>query len=289
MGAVTDHPARNARIRDSAGGRDAPSAAGTSPPADAPAGDEPLPFVAPCRKVPASAPIEWLRLGWQDLRRAPRQSLGYGLVLFALSWVVLLGALRIGGLALLVGLLSGFVFLGPVLAVGLYSISCQLERGQKPRLGRCLADSRRQIANALVFSLLLLIVFLIWARAASMIHVFFPLRAEPGLADLLWFLGIGSAVGSIFAALIFAAAAFSLPMILDRRADMVTAVLTSIHAVRENLPAMAVWAGWIVLLVGIGLLTGLLGLIVALPVIGHATWHAYRQVIDARAWPAQDD
>lgn len=248
-----------------------------------------LPFVAPCRTLAPEAPLRWLRLGWNDLRRAPRQSLTYGAAMVVLSWLI--GALgwAFGGLASLLALASGFVFLGPVLALGLYSISRQLQLGRTPRLGYCLREGRRHLANALVFGVMLLIVFLVWARAASMVHVFFPVEARPEWGDLVVFLAVGTAVGSLFAAIIFAASAFSLPMILDRRTDVVTAVITSINAVLRNRAVMARWAALIVAAVALGLLTGLLAWLVALPVIGHATWHGYREAVDASRWPGHAD
>lgn len=250
------------------------------------ASPETLPFVAPCRELPASAPLGWLRKGWQDFRRAPRQSLAYGLVIAALSWVVTGIALKMGSYWAVLLLLSGFVFVAPVLAVALYSISRQLERGLAPQLGRCLFEQRRSLATLMVFALALLIVFLVWARAGSMVHVFFPAESDPEWTQIAVFLGIGSAVGSIFALISFAISAFSLPMICDRNADAVTAVVTSVNAVLRNRKAMAVWAGLIVLLTAIGFATALLGLAVTIPLLGHATWHGYRETIDASAWPA---
>ncbi len=247
-----------------------------------------LPFVAPCRELDTSAPLRWLKLGWQDMRRAPRQSLTYGGVLLLLSYLISLIAYRFGNIYLLLSMLSGFIFLGPVIAIGLYSISCQLQEGREPVLGYCLREGRRHLGNEMIFAVILLIVFLVWARAASMVHVFFPVEGEPELADFALFLGIGSAVGTIFATIIFCASAFSLPMIMDRKVDMVTAVITSVNAVLRNKKVMLLWALLIVLSTAIGFLTAFIGLAIVLPLIGHATWHAYQEAIDARAWPRHD-
>jgi len=247
-----------------------------------------LPFVAPCRALAASAPLRWLRLGWRDLRRAPRQGLGYGLFVVAASWLVSLLAWELGSPWVLLAMLSGFVFLGPVMAIGLYSISYQLQQGLRPRLGYCLREGWRHLGNEMIFAFILVIVFLVWARAASMVHVFFPVAAHPRPLEVVVFFTVGSAVGAVFAAIIFAAAAFSLPMIMDRRVDTVTAVVTSINAVGRNKPAMALWAGLIVAAVAVGFATAFIGLAVLLPLIGHATWHAYREAIDASAWPRHE-
>ncbi len=242
------------------------------------------PFPAPCRTLSPLAPLRWLRLGWADLTRAPRLSLTYGFVLMSIS--VLIGALtwRYGTLALYLGLATGFVFVGPILAVGLYSISRQLEAGLVPFMGYCIQEGWRQVRGLLVLGLVLLIVLLVWARAAAMVHIFFPVEANPSWRELLPFLGVGSAIGAVFAALVFAVSAFSLPMIMDRRVDSITAVVSSFNAVLSNKGAMLVWISLIGVTVLLGFATAFLAFIVLLPLIGHATWHAYRETIDASAW-----
>lgn len=244
-----------------------------------------LPFVAPCRVLPPLAALGWLRHGWSDLKRAPRQSLAYGLAIVVLSWVVTAIGLRLGSYWAVLVLMSGFVFVAPLLALGLYSISRQLEAGREPRLSRCLAEQRRALGNALVFTLALLVLFLVWARAGSLVHALYPAGGTAEVRQLAVFLGVGTAVGSIFALLTFMFSAFSLPMICDREVDAVTAIVTSVNAVLRNKRAMALWALLIVVLTGIGFATALLGLALTVPLLGHATWHAYREAIDASAWP----
>lgn len=244
-----------------------------------------LPFVAPCRVLPLTAPVEWLRLGWQDFRRAPRVSLYYGTFLVLLCYVLAFFTWRLGGYVLILSLLSGFVFIAPVLALGLYSISCQLQRGLKPQIGYCLREGRRHLGDEMVYSAILLVIFLVWARAASMVHVFFPVEAHPRLAELALFLTVGSVVGAVFATVVFTASAFSLPMMLDRRVDTVTAVLTSVNAVLRNKAALLLWALFIGLALLIGFMTAFLGLAVLMPVIGYASWHGYRATVRADDWP----
>jgi uncharacterized membrane protein len=261
-----------------------------------------LPFVAPCRTVHARAPLEWVRKGWSDFLAAPRQSLAFGALVVLLSWALAFITVRFGGYWELLALASGFIFIAPLLAVGTYAISDQLEHGERPSLRRCINEEKRALGNLMVFALILLIVFLVWWRAASAVHVFFPIDARGSAwQDYLEFLLIGSAIGSIFAAAVFSAAAFALPMLVDRRTDAVTAVVTSVNAVLRNKPAMLVWASLIALAVAPGFallmlgrdrgswLTGVMILLgITLPVIGHATWHGYRAVIDASAWPPNE-
>ena len=244
-----------------------------------------LPFVAPCRRLRTGDPVTWLKKGWEDFRRAPCASLCYGGFLVAISYALAFFTWKLGGYILMFSLMSGFVFIAPVLAIGLYSISCQLQRGLKPQIGYCLREGRRHLGDELVYSMMLLVIFLVWARAASMVHVFFPVEAQPDFADLAIFLTIGSAVGSLFAALVFSASAFSLPMMLDRKVDTVTAVITSVNAVLRNKGAMLLWVLIILASVAISFATAFLGLAVLMPVIGYATWHGYRDTIEAEAWP----
>lgn len=242
------------------------------------------PFVAPCRRITIGAPCRWLRLGWADLRAAPEPSLVFGLLVLALSVLVSVLAWWLGRFALLATVLSGFVFIAPLLGVGLYAVSRARAEGQTPSVRASLRLSRRVVGQAAVFALMQLVIVMVWARAGMMVSAFVPL--VPGsTAALVEFLLIGSAVGSIFAALTFAAAAFSLPMIADRDVDMVTACLTSVHAVLRNKLAMLVWAGLIVALTALGFATAFLGLVVILPWLAYASWHGYREIVDASDWP----
>ena len=244
-----------------------------------------MPFVAPCRTIGLAAPLRWLRLGWLDLTHAPQVSLIYGLALTLLSLLISVVTWRYGTMALYLGLATGFMFMGPVLAVGLYSISRQLDDGRKPMLGYCMRDGQFHFKELLVLGVVLLVVLLLWARAATVMSIFLPMQSNPDWKQLLPFLGIGSLVGAVFASVVFAASAFSLPMIMDRKADAITAVITSINAVLRNKKPMLLWAAIIVLSVVLGFATGLLGFLVLLPIIGHATWHGYKETIDASAWP----
>lgn len=246
-----------------------------------------LPFVAPCRKLSIWAPFRWMRLGIVDLMKAPQQSLAYGLVVAVLIGIVSLIAWFRGSQWIMFGMIGGFVFLAPLTCIGLYAISAQLERGQPPLLARSLrAAFKRHIGNEAIFALVLLVIFLVWARAAIMVTAFmFPADAEPTTAQLVSFLAFGSGVGAIFAAVTFSASAFSLPMIMHRDVDSVTAVVTSVNAVLRNKFPMLVWLSIIVLSLVIGVVTAFVGLIVLIPVIGYATWHGYEETIDAKDFP----
>lgn len=243
------------------------------------------PFVAPCRDLDRGAPLRWLKSGWGDLRAAPGLSLAWGLACWLLSVVVALLAWKTGGWVLLLTLLSGFIFIGPLMAFGMYSVSRQLCMGNKPTLGQTLRAARKPIANSLVFALVLLVIFLLWARAGTMVHIFFPSDGTVHVEDLMLYLGVGSAVGSVFAVMTFAASVFSLPFIANREADVITAVVSSINAVLRNRWTMLQWAILVSVFTGLGFITLLFGFILIIPLLGYATWHGYRDALVVDDWP----
>ena len=251
--------------------------------------EDPKPFVAPCRDLAISSPFKWLKLGWQDFRSAPGLSLAWGVFCWFLSTIVTLVAWRTGGWVLLLSVLSGFVFVAPLLAFGMYSVSRQLCLGNKPGLMQTLRAARRPFANSLVFALVLLVIFLLWARAGTMVHIFFPSTGEVRLADLSVYLGVGTAVGSIFATICFMASVFSLPFIANRDADVITAVVSSINAVLRNRKTMCLWAVTVAIFTALGFVTAMLGFIVIIPLLGYATWHGYRDALDVAGWPVLED
>lgn len=249
--------------------------------------DDTRPFVVPCATLGCDAPWRWLRLGWQDVRRTPRLTAVFGVITVLVSGVVSGMAWMLGKFALLAALLSGFVFIAPLLGVALYGVSRDLAAGTPPSLRRSLDRARRVTGQAAVFALAQVVILMLWSRAGMMVDAFVPIE-RGDWATLLEFIAIGSAAGSVFAALTFAIAAFSLPMIADRDVDMVTAGVSSVNAVLRNKLPMALWAALIAVLTAIGLATALLGLGVILPWLAYASWHAYRETLDASAWPALD-
>ncbi len=249
-----------------------------------------MPFVAPCRALAPWAPLRWLRLGFSDLLRAPGPSLAYGLAIAMMIAAVSLLAWFRGGQWILYAMLGGFVFLAPLSCVGLYAIAAQLERGQPPLLGRSLkAAFKRHLGNEMIFALVLLVIFMVWARAAIVITLLMLDQSDPTLSQLWPYLTFGSLVGAVFAGVTFSASAFSLPMIMHRDVDSITAVITSINAVLRNKGAMLVWLTLIVLGLLVGVLTAFAGLIVIIPLIGYAAWHGYCETIDAGAFPRHEN
>ena len=248
-----------------------------------------LPFAAPCKKLSPWAPFRWVKRGIEDLMQAPQQSMAYGLSVALMIGIVCLLAWFRGSQWFMFAMLGGFVFLAPLTCIGLYAISAQLERGQEPLMTRSIrAAFRRHFGNEMVFALALLVIFLVWARAAVMVSVFFPTDGNPSVQDWVMYLGFGSMVGAVFAAVTFSASAFSLPMIMHRDVDSITAIVTSVNAVLRNKRAMIVWLSIIVGSLLLGIATAFVGLIVIIPVIGYAAWHGYLETIDAEMFPRHE-
>lgn len=256
---------------------------GRNDPPDAGAPDERA-FVVPCRTVGPGEIVEWLKRGWRDFVRAPVLSLLFGGVIALISVAISALAWSLGRFALLAILLSGFVFIAPLLGVGLYCVSRALEAGRPPRLRDSFVLAKRVIGQAGVFAIAQLVILLLWSRAGMLVSALVTI--QPGdLRSLLEFLLIGSAIGSLFAAFTFAVAVFSLPMIADRDVDMVTACISSVQAVLRNKLTMLCWAATLAALTALGFATVFLGLVVIMPWLAYACWHAYRDTLDASSWP----
>lgn len=239
------------------------------------------------RVVERGAPWKWLRHGWSDLRSAPAASLFYGIVLAAM------GALLVSFVeqaATELALITGFLLVGPFLAMGLYDISRRLERGEKVALRVTLSAWRENLPAIGFYALILALLMAVWIRVSVVVVALFFEGGVPTLHTLAhdistaengpFFLVAYLAAGAGFALLVFATSVVSLPMLLDRaKMDTLTAMIGSFNALRTNFASMVQWAAIIVLLVALGFATFTLGLIVLLPLIGHATWHAYRDVM----------
>jgi uncharacterized membrane protein len=242
------------------------------------------------RRIELDRPWQWLAQGWQDLTRAPLVSIGLGLVFAVVSWLLTFGLWWGGYLYLVLPMATGFMIVGPILAIGFYEISRCLAAGERVGLISAFAVFRRNPRQIAVMGFILLLVLLTWIRIAAMIFMLFWGLEPPSFQDLivntflrpssLPFLIFGVGVGGLFAFLAFAISAVSIPMLADRpRVDAITAIVTSVRAVRENPGPMVLWAALIAAATGVGLATLYLGLIVTVPLLGYATWHAYRDLV----------
>jgi uncharacterized membrane protein len=256
-----------------------------------------LPSVAPplptpnrwARPLKSEDPFKWLAQGWRDFKTQPALSVAYGVVVFLISVVLVGGLIALGRDYILFPVFAGFMVVGPILAVGLYEKSRRIEAGL-PLSWRNIFFVRPRSGGQILFTgVLLCLLMMVWIRAAVIIYaLFFGLLPFPGLnhiAPMLFTTGVGwamlivgTAVGGLFAAFSFAISAFSIPMLLNERTDALTAMGSSMAFVWTNLRVLMIWAAVVLALFLLSLVTGMLGLIVIYPLLGHATWHAYRAV-----------
>lgn len=240
------------------------------------------------RQVPALRPLHWLREGWRDFMRHPGPSLIYGIIVTLGGWAAL--SLALPHAAFFSSAVVGFVMVTPLIASGVYELSRQCEKGGRPGFLDSVKALRRNAASIADFGVALLLIGILWERVVAVMfalsyggemgnvkdfigEVFFSGNYR-GVV-LAWFLS-----GAVMASVVFAATAVGMPMVIDRDCDVVTAMITSVRAVLANLPAMAVWAALIVGLSLLSISTLLVGLVVVMPLLGHATWCAYRDVVE---------
>lgn len=235
-------------------------------------------------RVPAMRPLHWLRLGWNDFTQAWPLSLTLGMVFAVLGYLLI--DYVWARLHLAMALTSGFLLVAPFLAIGFYEISRRHGQGGD----RPMFDGLRANAASIgLFGLLLAFILSAWERiSAILVGLFlktdivtdqsFSLALLFG-PEHMGFIVPYMLIGGVVAALVFALSVVSLPMLMDRKVDLITAVVTSLWVVRDNPLPMLVWAISIGVLGFIGLLAWFVPLAVIFPVLGHATWHAYRDLV----------
>jgi len=241
------------------------------------------------RHLPASAAFDWLKVGWNDLRSAPGPSLAYGVFLVVLSYIVIWAFSATGLLYLGLPAISGFLIVGPFLALGLYEKSRLQSEGHNATLSQMVLkrpESGKQLAYA---GLMLGLLVLFWLRAADLLYaLFFGLTPFPGAGDALinvlttprgWALIlVGSIVGGLFASFAFALSLFSVPMLMSSKRDALTAMGLSFAMTTHNIRPCLAWGAIIVFGMALSSVTGLLALAIVFPVLGHGTWHAWRAI-----------
>ena len=244
-----------------------------------------LPFPS-IRDIKATSPLKWLARAWDDLRACPIPSLFYGFCYAGMG--LLITFVFEHAYQYTAGLTSGFLLLGPLLAMGLYEISRRRELGQACALGPTLTVWRRNISNLAIYTVVVGVIFLVWARASLVVFALFYTNELPNLSGFLEqilalenleFLLVYFCVGLLFATIVFAVSVVAIPLMLDRNQDAITAMLASVGALAKNPVTMMAWAFAIVTMSILGFLTFHIGLVIVMPLIGHASWHAYRDLV----------
>jgi uncharacterized membrane protein len=245
----------------------------------------------PARVIHTDRPWLWLARGWQDLLAHKRIALGYGAALTVFGWILASVMLKAGAAWAILPATAGFFLMAPLLAAGLYEVSRRRELGQPVGSDAVLAPFRRQGGQLAFMGALLLIVHLAWVRVAGLLFALFfhggfavPMEELPFAMlqspQFLPFLIVGTGLGFIFAAATFAACAVGIPALVARDISVGEAISLSARTVMAYPRPMILWAGLIVVFTGLGLVPFFLGLVVAMPLIGHASWHAYRDLVE---------
>lgn len=258
----------------------------------------PLPPQAPIvHTIPLLRPLHWLSMAWRDIVRCPVLSIAHGLVVALFG--ALLSIIAYDRFWLLVGAFSGFLLVAPVLATGLYALSRALERGEPANARGVLRiwlywrtpDGLRD-TRLVRFGLLLALAGTGWVMTSAALVTSFapqPITSPIEFAYLVvlapgnYLFELWLVLGGVMAAPVFASSVVTMPLLLDRKISVMDAVLTSWRVILANPGPMALWAGLIMGFTLLGLASLLLGLILFIPLLGHASWHAYRDLVEAPA------
>lgn len=246
---------------------------------------------ATIRPVPPDRPWAWVTAGWNDLMANPQIGFFYGGALTIAGWLLALLLLWARTAWAILPASAGFFMVAPILAAGLYEASRLREAGKPVTFAACLGGFTRNGGQLAFMGVVLVVLHLFWVRVAALIFMLmFGINFAPALEDvpmamlrspmLLPFLIVGTGAGAVLAAGAFAISAVSIPMLVDR-AEMTAmeAISVSVRAVLANPAAMAFWAGLIVVFTAIAMVPFFLGLALVIPLVGHATWHAYRDLV----------
>lgn len=244
------------------------------------------------RSVAASRPWLWLQLAYRDLSASPGPSLLHGLIIALGGLTVLTLTLRVW--QLMPGALSGFLLIGPIICTGLYELSRRRSLGERPLLAHVIGAWGRGTRPLVALGVLLFGAATAWVLVSALLFWMFVRAPIDSPIDLLRYavagqggllFGMWLLAGALGAALVFALTVVSAPLLLDRRVSLRVALLTSVRAVGDNPLPMAIWAAFIMVATLLSMATMMMGFMFTVPLIGHATWHAYRDLLDVSALP----
>lgn len=247
-----------------------------------------LPEVA---TISPMTPFQWLAGAWQDYLRAPLPFLLYGIALAAVSAMIAWALVFSGAFAWVFVLAGGFFLIAPILAMGLYEGGRILESGETPTLTDIILVRSAIRLDIAYLGLALFLIYLFWTRIAQIVYALSTPVMHKSPSEFISFMlttpdgwsmaATGSLLGGIIAFLAYALVVISAPMLLGARTDVFIATITSVRSVTRNFIPMLIWAILIVVLTAIGIATAFFGLILVYPLIGLATWRAYRDLVPA--------
>lgn len=249
----------------------------------------PSKHLPPVNTIGVAAPFSWLACGWRDMGNALGPCLFYGFVLMVISAALAFSLLYSGIADWIMVLAGGFLFVAPMLAMGLYEAGRILESGRKPKLSEMLFVRTASTRDLAYLGLALLLVYFFWGRMAQLVYALSTYRKHDSVEQFLTFMFTtpeghnmaiaGTLVGGVIAFIAYALVVISAPMLLDRRTEVFVATITSVRTVTKNPLPMLIWAALIAGMTILGIATGFLGLVIVFPWIGLASWRAYRDLI----------
>jgi len=240
-----------------------------------------------------AAPFRWLAGGWADFRKAPGPCLVYGAILVAASVGIALALYHLGAIRWLFVVAAGFMLVAPMLAMGLYRAGRMLEQGERPSVGDVLFVRSAFRTELMYLGLALFLVYSVWVEMAHLVYGLSTHKFHKTLPEFVHFMladpeghnmvMTGTMIGGLIAFIAYSLVVVSAPMMLNTHANVFVATITSVRTIFRNFLPMLVWALIIVIVTVLGIATGFLGLIVTFPVIGLASWRAYRDLVPSSA------
>lgn len=245
------------------------------------------------QEITLDHPWHWIASGWNDFKSAPVISIAYGLIFFVASIILTLLVFSSSFFFLVPPLTAGFFLVAPILAVFLYDTSRRLKNGKPANFKEICNTCKQNPFNLVVMGLILMMVLVFWMMIANLVFAiffsgvgltfenFFPTLFLSG--DSPAFLAAGIISGGLIALGVFSITVISIPMLIDRDTNVLTAISTSYQAVLKNPRPLMLWASLIVMFGLLGVLTFYIGFVITMPVIGYATWHAYSDLVKDEA------
>ena len=247
----------------------------------------PMPVI---RRLDTKAPLNWLQRGWQDMLATRFKGCFYGLIFVLMGYAILW--VYATKWQLTMGLVGGFFLMGPFLCTGIYDLSRQQEKHGKASLIKSLTCWSRNLSGLAFFAIILTFVMIVWARVSLILFALVSTTSFPtvkGVLSMIFtidnpqFLLLWAGVGFIFASLVFAVGVIAAPMMLDRKSDTFMAIFSSVRSLHANPRPLYLWAFLVVVIIGLSLAANFIPLLITAPLIGHATWHAYRDLVESES------
>lgn len=235
-----------------------------------------------CNKLEITAPFRWISLAVQDFYSTPFISLTYGFIFSIIPYFTVYFLVGDASPMFIIPIVVGLTLIGPIFSSGLYDVAWELGKGHSPTFSHSIKSILRNQVSLWGFSVILLLILILWTRLAGLVFAIFPESSDPTWMDLAVFLGLGSIIGGVLSVVVLVISAFTPQIVMERRVDIMTAVFTSANAVKNNFVVMCVWGAIILIGVAIGFATSAIGFVIIMPILSFASWHAYIATIKTK-------